>query len=380
MDLVERSGLRGRGGAWFPTAQKWRGALGTQHDEGRVVVANGGEDEPGSVKDRFLLATRAPLVVEGLALSAFAVGATDAFFYVNHHFTDALVALREALGAAEDAGALSDVRVRVVEAPADYVAGEETAAVEVLEGRAAVPRARPPYPTTAGYQGRPTVVSNIETLANVSRIVARGADWFRAVGTREAPGPMLFALEGDVPRPGLYELPLGTAVRTLLVDHGGLDADLSGIGAVRAGGASSAYLTASECAEATLDPDGFAGGTLGAGVFRVLGPHRCMVAEALELATFFENESCGACPPCRMETSSLRGLLSQAAAGKAHPEVFERIGELFDFAGNQGRCSFIRMPNAPFRSAFTHFAADFEAHLAGRPCPVPTPAGATTPA
>ena len=334
------------------------------------MVANGGEDEPGSIKDRFLLSAHPDLVVEGVALTAFALEATDAYLYVNHGFAEALSAVGEAIARAEALGALDGVRVHIVKAPSEYVAGEETAALEVLEGRAAKPRERPPFPSVKGYLGRPTVVNNIETLANVPGIVSNGAAWFRSVGTEDAPGTMLFVLEGDIPRPGIYELALGTPLRTLLVEYGGAADDLADVSAVRAGGASSPYLTAAQCLEIPLDPDAFRPlGTLGAGVMRVLGRGRCMLIEALELAAFFERESCGICPACRMETTSLRGLLQQVAAGKAHADVFERIGELFDFAADRGRCGFIRMPQAPFLSAFESFREDFAAHLAGIPCP-----------
>jgi len=214
------------------------------------------------------------------------------------------------------------------------------------------------------------VVNNIETLANVPAIVSNGPDWFRGIGTGAAPGSMLFVLDGDIAAPGLYELPVGTPLRELLVDHGGAAPDLSDVAAVQAGGASSPYLTRQQCGALTLDPDAFLQtvGPLGAGVMRVLGPQRCMLDEALALAAFYERESCGACPACRMETSSLRGLLEQVAAGPARPDVFDRIGQLFDFAADQGRCSFIRMPQSPFRSAFQSFSDDFAAHLAGGPC------------
>jgi NADH-quinone oxidoreductase subunit F len=335
------------------------------------VVANGGEDEPGSVKDRFLLASHPRLVVEGVALAAYALEATDAFVYVNETYADALRIVRETIAEAEAAGLLPGLRMQVAEAPPVYVAGEETAALEALEGRAAQPRPRPPLPTVAGYRGRPTVVNNIETLANVPAIVARGPDWFRGVGTERAPGTMLFVLDGDIPAPGIYELPVGTPLRVLLVEHGGAAPDLSDVVAVQAGGASSPYLTPEQCRTLPLDPDVFAEtvGPLGAGVMRVLGRGRCMLDEARALAAFFERESCGVCPPCRMETTSLRGLLEQVAAGRARPDVFDRIGQLFDFAADQGRCSFIRMPQPPFRSAFQSFHDDFAAHLAGRPCP-----------
>lgn len=368
---VRDAGLRGRGGAWFPVARKWESALDSRHPDGRVVVANGGEDEPGSIKDRFLLGAHAGLVVEGVALAAYAIEATDAFIYVNHNYRDELRLVTAAIAQAEARGVLDSLRIHVVEAPPTYVAGEETAALEVLEGRPAQPRVRPPLPTTAGYLGRPTVVNNIETLANVPGIVTNGPDWFRGIGTGAAPGSLLFVLDGDIAAPGIYELPVGTPLRELLVDHGGAAPDLSDVGAVQAGGASSPYLTRQQCQALTLDPDAFLEtvGPLGAGVMRVLGPHRCMLDEARALAAFYERESCGACPPCRMETSSLRGLLEQVAAGRARPDVFDRIGQLFDFAAGQGRCSFIRMPQSPFRSAFQSFSDDFAAHLAGEPCP-----------
>src|SRR5437867_4147449 len=226
--LVSESDLRGRGGAGFPTGRKWELAAGAEGTP-KYVVANGGEHEPGSRKDRLLVTTFPHKVLEGIALCAYATGASEAWLYLIEDMTDAAESARTAIAEARDAGLLGErilgspfgLEVHIATAPTTYVAGEETAALEVIEGRRAWPRKKPPYPGQSGLWGKPTTVNNVETLAHVPAIVRNGPAWYRGLGVEDAAGTMLFTLDERLRRPGVYEMALGTAFRRLAYDHGG---------------------------------------------------------------------------------------------------------------------------------------------------------------
>lgn len=374
---VRDAGLRGRGGAGFPTGDKL--ALARMGEPGpRYVVCNAGEDEPGSIKDRLLQERYPHRVLEGVILAAYAIGAQDAFLYINSEQPVARAAMERAAGEARAAGYLGrhvgssnfSLEVIVVSAPPSYVAGEDTAALEVIEGRAPLPRDRPPYPTAHGLFGRPTLVNNVETLANLPAIVEHGAEWFRRQGTVDAPGTMIFALGPEMARPGAYELPLGTPLRVLLEDIGGGLADGRPLRAVLPGGPSSAFLTPDQLdLPLTYRHLRAAGSSLGCGVVRAFGEGTCLVEVAVELAAFFAAETCGQCPACRMETGVFQTVLRQIQAGKGTPALFDQIGAVAGYAADKGKCGFISMPVPPLASALRLFRGDFAHHLAHGACP-----------
>lgn len=366
VELVQAAGLVGRGGAGFPTAKKWR--LAREQGAPRYVVMNGGEDEPGSHKDRILMEHHPHLVLEGVLLAAHALEAEAAYLYVNHCYERALASLEAALAEADAAGHVK-VKVHVSPAPTEYVAGEDTAALEAIEGRKPLPRQKPPYPTTAGLFGRPTVVNNVETFANVPRIVLKGAEWFRSIGSGACPGTAIFCLGEEVERPGAYELPFGTPLSRLIESGGGLKGGKR-IKAILPGGPSSAFLKADQL-DVPLDYHSLreAGSALGCGVVHLVPEGACLVEEVLRLADFFAKECCGQCPACRMETGMLKAILEKVQRGEGSEELLAQLDKLVAFAKGKGMCGFIAMPGPPILSALRHFPEDFHAHLQQKRCP-----------
>ena len=367
LGLVEAAGLVGRGGAAFPTARKWRFAR--EGPAPRYVVGNGGEDEPGSLKDRLLMEHHPHLVLEGVLLAAHAIEAEAAYLYVNHTYEESIASLKAALAEAEDAG-FAKIPFTVCPAPTEYVAGEDTAVLEVLEGKKPLPRQKPPYPTSAGLFGRPTVVNNVETFANVPAIVLRGPAWYRSIGKNGCYGTMIFSLGEEAERPGAYELPFGTPLRHLVEGCGGGLRGARRLRAILPGGPSSAFLLPDQI-DVSLDYPSLqkAGSALGCGIIRLVPAGACMVEEALRLADFFARECCGQCPPCRMETGVLKAILEKVKMGEGSSDLLPQVEKVVAFSKGKGLCSFIGMPGPPILSALRLFPEDFDAHLRDKRCP-----------
>jgi NADH-quinone oxidoreductase subunit F len=249
-------------------------------------------------------------------------------------------------------------------APTVYVAGEDSAALEVLEGRPPKPRQKPPYPAAEGLFGKPTVVNNAETLANIPLIARNGAAWFRNYGTAESPGTMLFCLGDEMNHPGLYELPLGTPLRYLYENLGGGLKSGRNLKAILPGGPSCAFLTPVQL-EIHLDPESLkqGGSMLGCGVMRFYDEDACMVDETLRIAQFFARECCGQCPACRMETSMLSTMLERIQQGKGDAALFDQFQKILDFNRGKGYCALVNMPGPPIMSALRLFREEFEFHL-----------------
>ena len=368
LEEITASGLRGRGGAGFATGRKWSIAADTEADN-RYVVCNAGEDEPGSFKDRVLLEYRPHLVLEGTLVAARAIGAKGIHFYVNETYDACLSRVKTAIDEASAAGFLAGITASVHPAPTVYVAGEDSAVLEVLEGKPPKPRPKPPYPATAGLFGKPTVVNNVETLANVPPIMRNGASWFRSYGTAEYPGTMIFCLGSELINPGAFELPYGTSLRQLFEDLGGGLKDGRKLKAILPGGPSCAFLAASSL-DVSLDPESLkqAGTTLGCGVMRFYGEGTCMVEEALQIARFFAKECCGQCPACRMETSMLSTMLERIHAGKGDAALLDQFQKILDFNRGKGYCALIHMPGPPIMSALRLFREEFETHIRRGSC------------
>ena len=368
LDEVTQSGLRGRGGAGFPVGKKWAAAAETPVKP-RYVVCNAGEDEPGSFKDRALIEHRPHLVLEGTILAARAIDAEEACFYINETYDGCIARMTEAIEEAQRAGYLGSLKVSIRRAPTVYVAGEDSAALEVLEGKPAKPRPKPPYPATAGLFGKPTAVNNVETLANIPPIVRNRASWFRSYGTAESPGTMIFCLGDEMNAPGAYELPLGTPLRHLYENIGGGLRNGKPLKAVLPGGPSCAFLTPDQL-DVPLDPESLkrVGSTLGCGVMRFYAEDACMVGEAVRIAQFFARESCGQCPACRMETSMLSAMLERIHQGKAEAALYDQFHKIIDFNRNRGYCALINMPGPPITSALRLFRDEFDYHLRHGAC------------
>jgi NADH-quinone oxidoreductase subunit F len=373
---VSEAGLRGRGGAGFPTGKKWQFTREAP-EEPRYLVLNGGEDEPGSKKDRVLLENLPHLVIEGSILAAYAIGATTVYLYINARYDDAIKSVNDALREAKAGGYWGEsilgstfsLDFEVVPAPHNYVAGEDTAVLEVIEGKKPLPRQKPPFPVTVGLFGKPTSVNNVETLANVAPIVLKGPDWYRKFGTAESPGTMIFSLNDDVERPGIYELPFGTPLRYLIEECGGGMKGGERIKAIMPAAPSSAFLPADKI-DTPLDHNSMrnAGTGLGCGVVRLIAEGTCMVEEVLKISEFFTAESCGQCPACRMETNTLTMMLKKVQAGQGGQAILEQFGKILSFNKGKGFCNLIAMPGPPIESALKLFPADFEAHLTMGKC------------
>ncbi|MEX0804712.1 MAG: NADH-ubiquinone oxidoreductase-F iron-sulfur binding region domain-containing protein [Candidatus Binatia bacterium] len=374
---VSDAGLRGRGGAGFPTGRKW--ALTREAPEQpRYLVMNGGEDEPGSKKDRVLMENLPHLVIEGVILSAYAIGAAKAYLYINAHYEAATKSITDALAEAKDAGYWGEnilgsefsLDIEIVPAPHNYVAGEDTAVIEVIEGKKAWPRQKPPFPVTVGLFGKPTSVNNVETLANVAPILLHSVEWYRKFGTADSPGTMIFALDDDVNRPGVYELPFGTPLRHLIEECGGGLKNGKKIKAIMSAAPSCAFLPP-EKIDTPLDHNSMrdAGSALGCGVVRIVSEGTCIVEEVLRIAEFFAAESCGQCPACRMETNTLSMMMKKVQQGQGGQPILEQFGKILAFNKGKGFCSLIAMPGPPIESALKLFPDDFEAHLTTGKCP-----------
>lgn len=360
---LREADLRGRGGAGFPAWRKWdlaRAAEGaTKH-----VVVNGGEHEPGSKKDRYLVAKLPHRVLEGALICAFVTGASSIVLYLIEDMLDAAEAARRAIDEARVAGHLAGIDAKVVLAPPTYVAGEETAALEVIEGRRAWPRKKPPYPGSAGLYVQPTTVQNVETLAWAAGIVKNGPDWFK-------PGAMICTLDESFAKPGLVEVPLGITLRELVDDHGGGTRGGRPVKAILPA-LSSAFLPASALdTKLTHEAIRAAGSNLGCGGFSVVEEGVCLVERAVKIAEFFKAEQCGQCPPCRMETATIAAVFQKVAAGESG-EYSAQIEKITAFARGKGNCSLIEMAAAPALSALRLFPGDFEAHARTGRCAEPT--------
>lgn len=347
--------LRGRGGAGFPFARKI--GFACEADGPRVVVCNAAEDEPGSAKDCTLLERNPHVVIEGALIAAHALDAATVVLYVSEA---AQSATRRALAEVADDDLLQGLQVSLIRASADYVAGEASAAVSLINGGLAKPLVQPPYPTTAGVDGRPTLVSNCETLANLPRIVTGGG-----------PHTRLATISGDVVNGGVFEIdPTVETFDTLIERAGGLTGN-GILKAIQPGGPSSAFLAA-DSAGITLDAAAIAaaGSAAGCLAVRVYTSDRCMVEVVDAVTGFFSTQHCGQCPPCRMKTQTYHRTIHQITTGHGSWDMLDKLSVVEDFVSDMPRrCSLIDMPTPPVASARVLFADDFAAHIDHDMCP-----------
>ncbi len=340
---IKASGLVGRGGAAFPTGLKWEGAAKADGSP-KYVICNADESEPGTFKDRVLLLDDPHSTIEGMCIAAHAIGASYGYIYVRGEYPYILPVLETALTEARKAGYLGkgfDIEVRL--GAGAYICGEETALFESIEGKRGFPRVKPPFPTTHGVFGKPTVINNVETLCNVPLIIAKGSAEYRKIGTEKSPGPKLFCVSGDVAKPGLYEVPFGVTLRELLDMAGGpssssldaarLDSPLRAskgkLQAVLFGGAAGAFATSDHLdVKMTFEDLRAAGLPLGSGVVMVFDDTRDMRDVLKRLGRFFAHESCGKCYPCQMGTQRQKEILDRIAAGRTMEGDLERLQDV----------------------------------------------------
>ncbi len=379
VEEVVRSGLQGRGGAAFPCGLKMRFTAAARA-EGRLpcVVCNADESEPGTFKDRVLIEGDPHQLLEGIALAGYAIGAKEGYIYIRGEYVPQAEILEQAIREAESAGYLGtnilgtefSFHIHVHRGAGAYICGEETALLESLEGKRGEPRLRPPYPTTYGLSGRPTLVNNVETLCNLPGIVAHGAEWYRRVGTEACPGTKLYPISGHVRRKGLLEAPLGEWTLRRLIEGpaGGLRGSAP-FKACHLGGAAGA-IVGPEFLDVPLDfaSCARAGAMLGAGDVVILDEQTCMVDYARAVAAFFRAESCGKCTPCRVGTERQLQLLNELCSGQGAPEHLEELRVWGEHMTDSSFCGLGQTAATAVLSALRLFESEFEAHAHGT-CP-----------
>ena len=369
IEMVKKSGLRGRGGAGFPTGVKWS-FIPKDHPGPIYLCCNADESEPGTFKDRQLMERDPHQMLEGMAITCYAIAAQTAYIYIRGEFRLGAKILERALHEARQAGYLGDnvlgsgrtVNIYVHLGAGAYICGEETALLESLEGKRGLPRFKPPFPATHGLYQMPTVVNNVETLANIPHIVNRGAEWFASIGSPpKSTGTRIFCLSGHLKRPGNYEVPMGITFRELIYEHGGgMRADKP-LKAFIPGGASAPFLTPDHL-EVKLDFESvaMAGSMLGSGGVTVMEEGTSMVWAALRLMEFFYHESCGKCTPCREGSSWLVQTLQRIWKGKGRKEDIDLLLDLCQNIQGKTVCAFGDAEVAPIVSTIQYWQNEYE--------------------
>ena len=376
IEAISASGLRGRGGAGFPTGRKW--SIAMRQPAPKYVICNGDEGDPGAFMDRLVLESDPHRVLEGLAIAAYAMGAAEGFFYVRAEYPQAVRHVRAAIRQAEERGFLGErilgsdfsLRFHLREGAGAFVCGEETALIASLEGRRGMPRLRPPFPVESGYRGRPTAINNVETLACVPWIINHGAAAFAAFGTGSSRGTKVFALAGKIRHGGLIEVPMGMTVRQIVDDLGGGVPAGRTLKAVQLGGPSGGCIPAS-LADTPVDYEALAqsGAIMGSGGLVVLDDRDCMVDIARFFLDFTCHESCGKCTFCRVGTQRMLEILERLCAGAGRPGDLANLEELADRVSRTSLCGLGQTAPNPVKTALRYFRDEFEVHVRERRCP-----------
>ncbi len=374
---VRASGLRGRGGAGFPTAVKW-GFMPKGYTGQMYLICNADESEPGTFKDRDILRYNPHAVIEGMLIAAYAMGITAGYIYIHGEIWAVYEQFEEAIRQAYEAGLIGknlqgsgfDFELHAFHGYGAYICGEETALLESMEGKRGQPRFKPPFPATNGLYGQPTTINNVETLAYVPFIMAMGGDAYAGLGRNNCPGTKIFCLSGDVAMPGNYEVPLGISFPELLELAGGMKNGLA-MKAVIPGGSSSPVLPAGTMMQLNMDYDSIAkaGSMLGTGGVIVLNETRCMVKALLNLSRFYWNESCGQCTPCREGTGWLVRLIERIENGQGKTEDLDLLDNVAANIMGRTICALGDAAAMPVRSFIKHFRSEFEYHIEHKRCP-----------
>jgi NADH-quinone oxidoreductase subunit F len=368
-EVVKASGLRGRGGAGFPTGLKW--AFVDKKNWPHYVVANADESEPGTFKDREIMEGNPFQFLEGVAIAAYAVGAHVAYVYLRGEFWQIAHQLDRHIAEMKEAGLLGEklfkseysLRIHTHLGAGAYICGEETAMLESIEGKLGQPRLRPPFPPAYGVFGKPTVVNNVETLSNVPLIIARGAEWYRSIGTEKSPGPKIFCLSGRINKPGNYELPLGTTFRELIFEHGGGIPDDKKIKAIMAAGASSALILANEQAlDTPMDYESVPalGAQLGSASVIVIDESVPIDWLVNKTVHFFAHESCGKCTPCREGTFWMKHITERITKGEASQADVDLLYEVANQIKGKCLCALGEFSIEAVLSGIDRFRDDFD--------------------
>ena len=376
-DTVLASGLRGRGGGGFPTGRKWQFARAAEGSP-KYLVCNGDEGDPGAFMDRSLMEGDPHRLIEGMILAAYAIGASEGYIYVRAEYPLAVTRLKKALADAEAVGILGDnilgtnfsFHLRIKEGAGAFVCGEETALIASIEGERGMPRPKPPFPANRGLWGKPTIINNVETLANVPLIISQGPEEFKKLGTEKSPGTKTFALTGQVANTGLIEVPMGTTLREVVFEIGGGLRDGKEFKAVQIGGPSGGCLTP-EHLDLPLDFDSLAkaGAMIGSGGMVVMDKKTCIVEVARFFMNFTQNESCGKCVPCREGTKQMLAILERIVAGEGEEEDLDLLEELATVIQESSLCGLGKTAPNPVLTTLRYFRDEYLAHVRDKKCP-----------
>lgn len=377
IDTIVKSGLRGRGGGGFPTGMKWKFTAANKGGKS-YVVCNGDEGDPGAFMDRSVMEGDPHKLLEGMAIAGFAVGADEAYIYVRAEYPLAIKRLRKAIADAEAKNLLGknimgsdfSFTIHIKEGAGAFVCGEETALIASIEGERGMPRPKPPFPANKGLFGRPTLINNVETLANVPLIILNGAEWFSSMGCETSKGTKTFALTGEVNNTGLIEVPMGTTLRQIIFDIGGGIRNGKKFKAVQIGGPSGGCLT-EEHLDISMDYDSLikAGAMVGSGGLVVMAEDTCMVEVARFFMNFTKNESCGKCVPCREGTKNMLKILEKIVAGKGELSDLDLLEELAHTVKDGSLCGLGKTAPNPVLSTLKYFRDEYISHIVDKKCP-----------
>ena len=377
IEEIEKSGLRGRGGGGFPTGRKWRFTAANRGGKS-YVVCNGDEGDPGAFMDRSVMEGDPHKLLEGMAIAGFAIGADEAYIYVRAEYPLAIKRLRIAIKQAEERNLLGknimgsgfDFEIHIKEGAGAFVCGEETALIASIEGERGMPRPKPPFPANCGLFGRPTLINNVETLANVPVIIDKGAQWFSSFGTETSKGTKTFALTGEVNNTGLIEVPMGTTLREIVFDIGGGIRNGKKFKAVQIGGPSGGCLT-EEHLDLQMDYDNLikAGAMVGSGGLVVMNEDTCIVEVARFFMHFTQNESCGKCVPCREGTKNMLKILEKIVRGQGEMKDLDTLEELALAVKEGSLCGLGKTAPNPVLSTLKYFRDEYIAHIKDKKCP-----------
>lgn len=377
IEEIKKSGLRGRGGAGFPTGLKWEFCRKSGSDR-KYMICNADEGDPGAFMDRSVIESDPHSVIEGMAIAAYSIGAGEGYIYVRAEYPLAIERLEKAIAQAEQYGLLGDdilntrfrFHVRLKKGAGAFVCGEETGLLASIEGKRGMPHPRPPFPAQQGLHGKPTNINNVETLANVPSIIERGSDWFAQYGTDKSRGTKTFALAGKITRTGLIEVPLGISLYKIVFDIGGGIPDDKRIKSVQTGGPSGGCIPAN-LLDMPVDYEKLteAGAIMGSGGMVVMDEDICMVDIARYFVEFTQNESCGKCVPCRLGTKQMLQILNRITKGEGRPEDIELLLEIGSAVKQGSLCGLGQTAPNPVLTTLRYFRNEYEAHIRDRKCP-----------
>ena len=377
IEEVKASGLRGRGGAGFPTGLKWQFCRDAKGDQ-KYLICNADEGDPGAFMDRSILEATPHSVIEGMVIAGYAFGATKGYIYVRAEYPLAIKRLKIAIDQARERGYLGenildsghDFDLILFEGAGAFVCGEETALMASIEGKRGMPRPRPPYPAVSGLFGKPTTINNVKSLSLISPIILKGAEWFASIGTEKSKGTAVFALTGNISNSGLIEVPMGTTLREIIYGIGGGILDGKQFKAVQSGGPSGGCLPASHL-DTPVDYENMAavGSIMGSGGMVVMDEDTCMVDVARYFLDFTQKESCGECGPCRLGTKQMLDILTDITEGKGKPTDIDLLLELSDAIKTGSLCALGQTAPNPVLTTIRYFREEYEAHIKEGRCP-----------